>query len=687
MQQLRQGSELQAGKYKIEKTLGQGGFGITYLATQDLLNRKVCIKEFFFKEYCERDETTSHITLGTSSNQEFVKHFMMKFIKEARIISQLDHPNIIKIHDIFKENNTAYYVMDYIEGETLSQIVEHKGRLSEEKALEYIHYVADALKYIHDKNINHLDIKPSNIMIKNSDDTAVLIDFGLSKQYDESGSQTSSTPLGISQGYAPMEQYMAGGVGTFSPQSDIYALGATLYKLITGDTPPSATEILNNGLPSITVPISGYTFNTISKALQPKKSDRPQSIDEFCTMLKGTDTVQQEVIDHQKKTEESSSNETSKEDETILIKQKIAEPIKANVEKDFPQHKVVKEADEKKSNQSSIRLKTVFFIIAIFVLLFYVAKSSKSPEDLYREGRTLYEKELYVDAIPLIQESAEKGYADAQCHLGYCYENGQGISKDEQKAVEWYKKAAEQGNPYAQYNLGNCYEYGQGVSKDEQKATEWYKKAAEQGNAEAQYNLGYSYDYGKGTLINKELAVFWYRKSAEQGYEKAQLLLGICYRHNVGGLKNINESFKWFKESAEKGNASAQWNLGDCYKLAIGTEKDDQLAFGWYKKSADKGNAIGQARLGYCYESGTGVPKDEQKAVEWYKKAAEQGNPYAQYNLGMCYEFGKGMAKDEQKAIEWYKKALKGGVSAAKNNISRIENKSKETYTRRRPLI
>ena len=120
MQQLKTGSSLQGGKYKIEKVLGQGGFGITYLATQELLERKVCIKEFFFKEYCERDEATSHVSLGTQSNHELVERFMTKFLKEARTISQLEHPHIIRIHDIFKENNTAYYVMEYIEGESVS---------------------------------------------------------------------------------------------------------------------------------------------------------------------------------------------------------------------------------------------------------------------------------------------------------------------------------------------------------------------------------------------------------------------------------------------------------------------------------------------------------------------------------------------------------------------------------------
>ena len=285
MQQLKVGSFLQGGKYKIEKVLGQGGFGITYLATQELLDRKVCIKEFFFKEYCERDEATNHVTLGTSSNRVLVERLMEKFIKEARIISTLNHPHIIRIYDIFKENNTAYYVMEYIEGMSLAEMVKQQGALPEDMAVVYIKQVASALEFVHQHSINHLDVKPANIMVRKEDNQAVLIDFGLSKQYDASGEQTSTTPVGISYGYAPMEQYNVGGVGTFSPQTDIYSLGATLYKLVTGNTPPQAIEIFNDGLPEFSSKVSSQIREVIKKSMQPKKAERYNCIEEFVQQL------------------------------------------------------------------------------------------------------------------------------------------------------------------------------------------------------------------------------------------------------------------------------------------------------------------------------------------------------------------------------------------------------------------
>lgn len=285
MQQLKEGTLLQGGKYKIERILGQGGFGITYLATQSLLDRKVAIKEFFYKEYCDRDETTSNVSVNTQSNREIIDRFLAKFLKEARTISQLDHPNIIQIFDIFKENNTAYYVMEYIEGESLADKVNREGALPEKEVLDYIRPVADALAYIHARHINHLDIKPGNIMVRRKDNHVLLIDFGLSKQYDDMGSQTSSTPVGISNGYAPIEQYKPGGVSTFSPQTDIYSLGATMYKLLTGKIPPSASDILNEGLPPFPPTISPSVCKAIEWAMQIRKSDRPQDIASFMESL------------------------------------------------------------------------------------------------------------------------------------------------------------------------------------------------------------------------------------------------------------------------------------------------------------------------------------------------------------------------------------------------------------------
>lgn len=280
MQHLQTNTTLQGGKYRIERMLGQGGFGITYLATDIALDRKVAIKEFFPKDYCDRSKATSHITLGTASAEDLVQKLKAKFLKEVRNIAKLDHPGIIKIHAAFEENNTAYYVMDYIEGENLSDMIKRDGSLSEQRAIYYIEKVGEALQYIHARKINHLDIKPANIMIRRDNDSPILIDFGLSKQYDSEGQQTSTTPTGISHGYAPMEQYNDGGVKEFSPQTDIYSLAATLYFLLSGVTPPQATKLIDEEL-TFPSSIPANLIAPISKGMTTSRKQRYETVSKF----------------------------------------------------------------------------------------------------------------------------------------------------------------------------------------------------------------------------------------------------------------------------------------------------------------------------------------------------------------------------------------------------------------------
>ncbi len=289
--QLSLETKLQGGKYVIKKVLGQGGFGITYLAEQSLLKIKVAIKEFFIRDLCDRDDTAC---VRTITQAAMVGRYRQKFFKEAQILARLNHPGLVRVTDIFEENGTVYYVMDYVEGESLDEIVKRSGYLTEEKALHYISKVSEALDYIHQSNVNHLDIKPANIMIRRDDDEPILIDFGVSKQYDEQKDQTTTTPPGVSNGYSPLEQYKPGGVSTFSPQADIYALGATLYHLLTGSTPPNASDMLNDGLPSMPDTISPHVRHALVKAMQPRKDDRPKSVREWMQMMVGE--VSEETI-------------------------------------------------------------------------------------------------------------------------------------------------------------------------------------------------------------------------------------------------------------------------------------------------------------------------------------------------------------------------------------------------------
>lgn len=349
MQYLSSDTILQGGRYRIVKMLGEGGFGITYLGIQIGLERQIVIKEFFMKDYCERDEFSNLIYVPTSGNRDFVARFKEKFLKEARHIAKLNHPNIVSIIDVFEENGTAYYAMEFAVGGSLADKVEREGCLSEEVATRYILQVANALKYIHQRHMNHLDVKPGNIML-NENDNVILIDFGLSKQYDVStGHQTSTTPVGISHGYAPMEQYKEGGVAEFSPETDIYSLGATFYYLLTGVRPPGSLEISEDGLPIDLLQaknVSRKTISAICNAMKTRKKDRTHDISIFIQELAGNISQVSSIA-----SEENIQTQPNGEqqNETVIIKVRPENEYKGDDD----------------NNGYKIFLLIIFFVVAI----------------------------------------------------------------------------------------------------------------------------------------------------------------------------------------------------------------------------------------------------------------------------------------------------------------------------------
>ena len=283
---LQNNTLLQGGKYKIVRFIASGGFGCTYEAHHTLLDLRVALKEFFVSDFCNRNEDTGDVSVGTQSKMELYGKLKKKFLEEARSLYKMKHPGIVRVIDVFEENGTAYYAMEYIDGESLGDLVKRKGKLPEAEVVGYIRQVAEALKYVHSLNRLHLDIKPGNIML-NKDGKAVLIDFGASKHYDDETGENTSTLLGINtKGYAPVEQVNQS-FKSFSPATDIYALGATLYKLLTGITPPPSTllhseEATLDPLPSY---VSTSTRQAVEAAMQLLRKNRPQSVKEWLAIL------------------------------------------------------------------------------------------------------------------------------------------------------------------------------------------------------------------------------------------------------------------------------------------------------------------------------------------------------------------------------------------------------------------
>lgn len=284
---LKEDTFLQGGKYKIVRHIASGGFGNTYEALDASMgNARVAIKEFFVKDCCARDSVTQNVTLAVEGKRDLVAKLKKKFLAEAEAIRNMKHDNIVRVYSSFEENDTAYYVMEYIDGLSLEQY----GKLDEATALKYIRQIADALSYVHNQKCLHLDIKPANILI-NKDDKAILIDFGSSKYYDDGKAVTTTTMPGLyTPGYAPYEQTV-GGITGFTPASDIYALGATLYRLLSGTTPPPSGRLLELDedveLPTLPYSISESTRKAVEMAMIPQKKTRTQTVDDFLRCLDG----------------------------------------------------------------------------------------------------------------------------------------------------------------------------------------------------------------------------------------------------------------------------------------------------------------------------------------------------------------------------------------------------------------
>ena len=325
--------------------------------------------------FCNRDENTSHITVATQSNKELVDKLRKKFIEEAKAIFKMNHPNIVKVHDIFEENGTAYYVMDYIDGKSLGDIVKQRGPLPEAEAVCYIRQVADALKYVHSLNRLHLDIKPGNVMV-DATGHAMLIDFGASKHYDMESGENTSTLMGVNtKGYAPVEQSTQS-FTKFSPATDIYALGATLYKLLTGITPPDANLLMANEETLAPLPscISKSTHNAVLKAMTQIRADRPQTIDVFLGLLdsKITNSFDDEVT----MCEETEKARQAEEKRRLAEEQKLKEDEARRAAEEEARRKAEEEqkrkAEEQKSNtakKSSSKNAGLWIVIGVIAVV------------------------------------------------------------------------------------------------------------------------------------------------------------------------------------------------------------------------------------------------------------------------------------------------------------------------------
>ena len=269
------------GDFEFHRVLGHGGFGITYLGWNLALDIPVAIKEYLPADLATRESDRGVVPQSTQATADF-QWGLDRFIDEARILARFQHPNIVRVHHFFQANSTAYIVMEYAEGETLSEFLNRKGVLTEAELKAILHPILDGLEVVHRADFLHRDIKPGNIIIRAEDNSPVLLDFGAARM--AIGAKSRSVTSVVTPGYAPREQYSSR--GNQGPWTDIYALGGVCYRALTAEVPTDAVDrMIDDPLIPVSERCKGHASHqflaAIDHALQVDESDRPQSASEW----------------------------------------------------------------------------------------------------------------------------------------------------------------------------------------------------------------------------------------------------------------------------------------------------------------------------------------------------------------------------------------------------------------------
>ena len=528
--------ERRYGKLEYYEKLGKGSFGTVFCVS--------CVK---------RKDQRALKVIFSNSKEEINESF-----REAFQLIKFNHENIVKVYDAFmsgwkegkKEKDVVCIEMEYMKhGSLWDYYLKTNRTVVPQVIFSIIHQVATSLKYLHDGfNMVHRDIKPGNILIKKLEENTIHVclgDFGLAKTYNHGSTLLQSSMVGTPNFFSP-EMYQATETinqsgqskNIYTEQSDVFALGVTIYQLMTGDVKSHGATLSNSGI---------VRKELVSK-MKLQYSDN--LIDLVVDMMNADPTKRPSLY----RLIQSSNLGTS----DTHIGSSLFEKDNSNMLQSLVEKSELGDSEAQ----------------------FYLAL-------MYADGDGI-EKDLHK-AIEWYETSAKQGNLRALNNLGLLYKNGDGVEKDLHKAFQLFEEAANKGNSLSQYNLALMYYHGHSVEKDFFKAFTWFKKSAKQGYPSAQCDLAFMYRNGEGTEQDFHKAFKWCEISAKQGDSNAQFKLASMYYIGEGVEKDIYKAFKGFELLAEQGFANSQFNVGAMYLNGEGVEKDHKKAIEWLTKAAQQG--------------------------------------------------------------------------------------------------
>ena len=493
--------------YRIRQCLGRGGFGITYLALDTLRNRPVVLKEFFPSNAAIRFGQQTHINLLSADKRHDFEEGLRRFKREAQVLSAFDHPNVVKVVGLFEANNTAYFVMEYIEGQSLAQRVQaRQRRFTEAEIAVDLMPVLNGIEAVHQAGILHLDIKPDNILTSKYGEP-LLIDFGGARYATGKASNAHSTMI-ATPGYAPHEQYTLAREQTRA--TDLYAFGMTLRCLMA----PAAhladanhrgsahTEQLPDPLGDIRQLAPGYSdalYQVVEGCTRMVARERPQSVADIRTLLASwplnrarPETARSRPIRIAQplhRNEQGAGGQTNKPDALAAKPDALARLTASTTTQNAPQSvsRRGRQSTVKSTPQSatqSVRW-TVIAVACVALLVLLGGLGYQFYQGSTDQCKQLFDKSRYKTAYPACLEAARWGHLDSQEILAWMYFAGRGVRRDYAEAFNWYQKGADQGSAYSQYSMGIMYLEGHGIARDDAEAAHWFGLSAAQGHAKA----------------------------------------------------------------------------------------------------------------------------------------------------------------------------------------------------------
>ena len=584
-----QTTPLQIGKYEVIKPLRQGGMGILYLARDPRLDRSVVIKMI-------------RADVDSAELRE-------RFQQEAQAASRMRHPNIITIFDYGEFEAQPYVVMEYIEGESLAALIAKEVPLSFERKLRMMEDVCTGMAHVHDANMVHRDLKPDNLMVDGDRGRVKILDFGIARSM-EAGPCGFTSGIGTPSYMAP-EQITT---GTVDRRSDIFAMGAILYELLTSRRAfngSTSAEIVNKILheqplriEQLSTEVDARVIAIVTKALAKAPADRYQTADDFRAALQSVRSAAHE-------TQVSSSRQ-------LLVAAGVSALLIAG-------HGILPESG---IGDTLFRLPFVSNAVTSVRCAIGYVEACIIPGVDYESDEALY------------QEACDRGSLMGCYNLAVLYDSDDRLLQDPARAVPLYKKACDGGIFAACNNLGVLHANGDGgLAKDTARAVVLYQQACDGGNAIACTNLGvYHYDGEGGSAKEAPRAAALHQKSCDGGSAMGCYNLGVLYANGADGVaKDVARAVALYQQACDGGFAEGCFNLGIlCEDGDPSFAKDLIRAVGLYAKACDGGVSEACNNLGLLHANGgIGVTKDLTRAAALFRQACEGSSANGCGNLAL----------------------------------------------------